>query len=137
MVEQRHLVFAGVAVVATAACLFLFLKIQPKQEAKSTQKKRNSKKQKKQASSPSATTPKKKKEDKTPKPVDPGTLKDKYAIGDIVEVNGGTRGWIKGEVTGPPLASKSGVVLYMVRRASSRPDPNNTGKKTNSFSSHG
>ena len=43
-----------------------------------------------------------------------------FKKGEQVEVSQGHRGWLKGEITSDAMLSKGGIVLYMVRRASSR-----------------
>ena len=134
MVESNHMrLLAAVGTITVIACAVLYLKQQPEIKQKHVKQPEKKKKKSKNKSSGSrvydpplpAQNGEKKKEDKTPKAIDPS--KCEYKLGDAVEVNAGGRGWVRGEITGPAVATKNGNILYMVRRPSSRPDPNNTG----------
>ena len=130
------------ATIAAVVCAFIYFNQQSgadeaqkqgsaTQQTKASKKKKPGKKGRAYDAPLAATTTdgKKKKEDKTPKSADISQLDAVFKVGETVEVNGGNKGWIPGTITGPPLQTKAGTVLYMVRRASSRPDPNNTGEK--------
>jgi hypothetical protein len=124
--DNKQMVLAATAVAAVACALYVFNQQSKKAEAKQSNQTKP-KTAKKQTEQQPGTSPKKK-EDKTPKQVDRANLEVDYAIGEKVQVYGGTRGWIDGEITGPPKLTKGGTVIFEVRRATGRPDPNNTGK---------